>query len=185
MGTSSQDMWSFGSMKKFMEGYNWENETAKVTLLDYAVINRTQVYAALERVLKTPEQERSVHAITINFTFNSKEFSWKDVSEESGPYMTSCPERILNLLTPTDSEYANKWRAACREKIACRGFKMKEGLVLRRKGSDDVYVLKHKYGKQSWLCYKADNPSRDYSISKRWITEHNYMPEEMLFDKLL
>ncbi|MGH6766402.1 MAG: DUF6927 domain-containing protein, partial [Bradyrhizobium sp.] len=33
---------------------------------------------------------------------------------------SECPERILNLLTPTDSSYAIEWRARCRENAAAR-----------------------------------------------------------------
>ena len=45
-------------------------------------------------------------------------FGYKDMDECMGPGVSNCPERILDLLTPTDSEYANNWRNRCRENIA-------------------------------------------------------------------
>ena len=46
------------------------------------------------------------------------DFGYKDMDETCMPYYFDCPVSILNLLTPTDNEYANKWRNACREKRA-------------------------------------------------------------------
>lgn len=45
-------------------------------------------------------------------------FGYKDMDETCMPYYFDCPVSILNLLTPTDNEDANKWRNACREKRA-------------------------------------------------------------------
>jgi hypothetical protein len=42
-------------------------------------------------------------------------FGYKDMSEDMGPYEAKCPLRVLGRLTPTDSEWANDWRARCRE----------------------------------------------------------------------
>lgn len=39
---------------------------------------------------------------------------YKLMDESMGPYANDCPVEILDLLTPTKSEYANKWRARCR-----------------------------------------------------------------------
>jgi hypothetical protein len=45
-------------------------------------------------------------------------FGTKVMDEDMGPYFYDCPARILNLLTPTKSEYAQKWREECRRQIA-------------------------------------------------------------------
>jgi hypothetical protein len=36
------------------------------------------------------------------------------MDETCGPYEKKCPLSILNLLTPTDNEWANEWRKQCR-----------------------------------------------------------------------
>lgn len=40
-------------------------------------------------------------------------FGYKAMSETCGPCYYDCPKSILDLLTPTDSEWANKWRQKC------------------------------------------------------------------------
>ncbi|MFI6495975.1 DUF6927 domain-containing protein [Nonomuraea typhae] len=47
-------------------------------------------------------------------------FYYKDMSEESGPGEDTCPDRILDLLSPTDHEYASNWRERCRANSARR-----------------------------------------------------------------
>ena len=41
----------------------------------------------------------------------------KDLPEGMGPTATFCPERILDLLSPTDNEFALGWREECREEL--------------------------------------------------------------------
>ena len=43
-------------------------------------------------------------------------FSYKDMEESMGPCYYDCPISILNMLSPTDSEFANNWRETCRQK---------------------------------------------------------------------
>lgn len=42
---------------------------------------------------------------------------YKDMSEHEGPFYCACPERILRLLGPIDSEWALRWRADCRKRL--------------------------------------------------------------------
>ena len=52
-------------------------------------------------------------------------FGYKDMSEDMGPCEAECPVAILDLLTPTDREYALNWRRRCREFAATRAAKPK------------------------------------------------------------
>lgn len=70
-----------------------------------------------------PENERTTFAVIFLTSTNSRDyfnFSYKDMSENSGPYKCDCPKGILDLLSPTDNEYALEWRKKCRENIARR-----------------------------------------------------------------
>lgn len=60
-------------------------------------------------------------------------FTYKEMSDREGPVEASAPERILNLLSPTDSEYATEWRARCRETAERRAEarKVKPGTKVR------------------------------------------------------
>ena len=40
-------------------------------------------------------------------------FRYKGIHENAGPGECDCPKSILDLLTPTDSDYANEWRRKC------------------------------------------------------------------------
>ena len=48
------------------------------------------------------------------------DFGYKDMDETVGPCQCNCPKSILDLLTPTDSEWANQWRETCRANIASK-----------------------------------------------------------------
>ncbi len=48
-----------------------------------------------------------------------------------GPCEAECPARILDLLTPTDKEYALDWRKRCRANLERRGRKLSDGDRLR------------------------------------------------------
>lgn len=72
-------------------------------------------YAAIQ--IKRNGIVESVFATTALTRSNMKEyfnFLYKDIDETMGPYDCKCPKGILDLLTPTDNEYANDWRERCR-----------------------------------------------------------------------
>lgn len=44
---------------------------------------------------------------------DGNDFGYKDMDDTMGPYAYDCPKSILDLLSPTDNECANKWRQQC------------------------------------------------------------------------
>lgn len=85
-----------------------------LTIVDSAMVG--SVWYAAARI----ERTGAVTALVVltaraRGTYN---FGYKDMSESMGPCYHDCPARILDRLTPTDSDYANEWRAACRAKLA-------------------------------------------------------------------
>ena len=42
-------------------------------------------------------------------------FNFFEMCEEMGPVVSECPNRILDLLSPTNEESALAWRSRCRE----------------------------------------------------------------------
>jgi len=85
-------------------------------IVDMAVKNMTTAYIAY----RTDEGEVVALVYMLHFTRDYFNTTYKPLDENMGPCDTDCPERILDLLTPTDSEYAVEWRAACRRAIALR-----------------------------------------------------------------
>ena len=66
-----------------------------------------------------PENEREVFAVIFLTSTDIKQyfnFAYKPMDETVGPYQYDCPKGILDLLTPTDNEYAKEWRKKCYEK---------------------------------------------------------------------
>lgn len=59
-------------------------------------------------------------------------FGYKDMVETMGPAECGCPKRILDLLTPTDNQWANEWRDACRTNLGKRRRRprLRVGMVL-------------------------------------------------------
>lgn len=54
-------------------------------------------------------------------------FTYKYVDETMGPNEASCPAVVLDLLTPTDDEYAQAWRAQCRKNLESPPAKVSPG----------------------------------------------------------
>lgn len=52
---------------------------------------------------------------------------YKDMEESMGPCEAECPARILDLLTPTESEYALDWRRRCAENLKRRARTIEDG----------------------------------------------------------
>ena len=99
--------------------YNWEDENRKVEVLKSSMVGSTY-YAAVKSCNKANGYERVGAAVCLTST-NQKDyynFAYKDMDETCGPYKYDCPKGILDLLSPTDNEYALEWRKQCYDSIA-------------------------------------------------------------------
>ena len=77
-------------------------------------------YAAIQRTERATGQTEC-YALIVLTTNNYRDgFCYKQMDESCGPFEDKCPLAILNLLTPTDSECANEWRARVRTYHAAR-----------------------------------------------------------------
>lgn len=90
--------------KEFGSEPNWG------TILKDCIVGSTY-YAAI-KLTKTQE----VFGLVILTSVRDYEFSYKDMDETVGPYCFDCPNSILKLLSPTDSQYALEWRERCKKK---------------------------------------------------------------------
>lgn len=69
-------------------------------------------------------RDGSVFAIVALTSIEWGEFGIKEMDEDMGPCAYDCPARILDKLSPTDSEFANAWRERCRANAVKKaGFK--------------------------------------------------------------
>ena len=92
----------------------------------YAAVRPLKKYGGKDEngstiAIDIPEEEQCVTAVIFLTSTDTKDyynFSYKDMVETMGPYRYDCPKNILDLLTPTDNEYANEWRKLCRDNLA-------------------------------------------------------------------
>ena len=67
-------------------------------------------YAACE-TLRKPGHYWGIVCLT---SLKNGEFGYKDIEEDMGPCYYDCPASILDMLSPTDNNYALEWRKQCR-----------------------------------------------------------------------
>ena len=113
----------------FMEGLNRSNyevlKSAMVGSVYYAAVKALKRYSdknenGKRTIVDVPIDEQQVFAVVFLTSINSKDyfnFSYKDMDETVDPCYYDCPKGILDLLTPTDSKWANNWRIKCRERL--------------------------------------------------------------------
>lgn len=105
---------------------NWANAGDSNRVLKSAMVGSTY-YAAVEIIRGG---KRQVSAAIFLTTRNRGEWGYKDMDETMGPVASKCPKSILDLLTPTDSEWANQWRERCRKNLLKTKVKFKSGDVV-------------------------------------------------------
>jgi hypothetical protein len=91
----------------------WENSSAvKYEVIDSALVKRNTLYGAI-RIKESGEIFCAV--FLIRWSRDVYNFSYKDMTEHSGPCVCDCPQRIMKLLSPLNDEndnsgYARDWR---------------------------------------------------------------------------
>lgn len=105
-------------------GLRWTVPGLTYRVLDAALVNFTEYYAAVEK-MNHETGERVVWAAIFRIrmyrmTRHDGNFAWKDQDETCGCLELNCPARLLKLLTPTDNANANEWRAACWARLNAR-----------------------------------------------------------------
>ena len=118
-------------VKEFLASrVNCENEHARWQVHGIAIVRMRTAYMAVEIIRRNQETgaldtaTREVVALVflLDYRPNDRDFDtgYKDMDETMGPCESECPERILQLLTPTTHEYALAWRQRCWDNIAQR-----------------------------------------------------------------
>lgn len=107
------------------DAVSW-NEDHKVIgryeVLKSSMIGSTYYAAVKKTIFATEEKPENINVFAMVCLTNTDaedhfNFAYKDMDESCGPYKYDCPKGILDLLTPTESEFANEWRNRCRENL--------------------------------------------------------------------
>ena len=155
-----------------MVTYDGNKVIGKFEVLKSCMVGSTY-YAAVRRTRFETETEFEniyVFAAIVLTSVNNKDwfnFSYKDMDETVGPYQYDCPKSILDLLYPTDNEYAKKWRERCH--ITLEKKKNPDALGNLPVGSEIKYVnhkgeevilFKHpaayQFKRPFWMCMNRD-----------------------------
>ncbi|NSW83918.1 MAG: hypothetical protein HPY90_11735 [Syntrophothermus sp.] len=105
------------SAKEFLKDkFTWTDSKtgAYNRVLDCSIVRLREAYLAVE--YGDADGAKGVFGLVCLLDYRPNDyynFGYKDMAEEMGPYFYNCPERILELLTPTDDEWALKWRETC------------------------------------------------------------------------
>lgn len=83
----------------------------------YSVVKSAMVGSVYYGAIRHGDDVFGLVVLTSTNARDYDNFSYKMMDETDGPYYNRCPKSILDLLTPTDSEFANQWRARCRENL--------------------------------------------------------------------
>lgn len=137
-------------------------------------------YLVLEHKNPEGKQRNGKWACVVLTSWNNKDrfnFRYKDIDESMGPCESNCPIRLLDQLSPTDSEYANEWRKRCREGIKRKSagrkklkpgtiIKLKEPLKFTDKSEHQVFtVVEYARRKGKGTAYRALDNGRLYRIT--------------------
>ena len=134
---------------------------------------RNVFYAAVQNNDDAPHMPGKVWALVvlIQRTRGDYNFGYKDMDENMGPNADDCPIEILDLLSPTDHDYALSWRASCRAKREALASKPKVGAgtrvrfatPLRFTNGDELSVFERVDSRSS--TFRSVETGRQYMIS--------------------
>lgn len=104
--------------REFMEQELPETLTRYGRILDCATVGNV-FYAAVQGHYKHPDETWAL-IVLIQRSRDYFNITYKELTDTMGPAEDRCPARILDLLSPTENEYALHWRNRCRENAAKR-----------------------------------------------------------------
>lgn len=103
------------SIQSFISSYEYDIKNSS-KLLDCYVVDEIHNMKTAYCAFQLDHQVIGmVILIDENYQNDSEfNFGFKAIYEECGPTYYECPNHILDLLSETDNETANKWRERCR-----------------------------------------------------------------------
>lgn len=136
MGWTYMPMPREGTTEWLKKELSWASDSGAVNRpLATAIVERKEAYAAVETM--HADGRREVWAIIFLLDYKPRDrdgftFGYKDMTESMGPVVCRCPEKILDMLTETESEYANSWRQRCRDRLLLRqNNKLQDGDIIQ------------------------------------------------------
>lgn len=147
----------------------------RLRVLKSSMVGKTYYAAVEESRGGKVEQVFAAMAITSTNMKDYYNFSYKDIDETMGGAGYDCPVGILNLLTPTQNEYALNWRVECLKQQKKKKEKedLRKSLIQGKK-----YLIKLWNGKTfeaEWSTYM--NRKRFVNYNERRYCDFKYVED--------
>ena len=189
--------------------YTWSNNVRTSKVLKSQIVrgefHKSVYYAAVEcreqpyhaAMRNDGTDGREVYCVVVlieDATEREFDFMYKDMDEFAGPIEQHCPSNILDLLTETNSEWANDWRSRCRENAEDEVFRAKlsklplgsrieltldDELQFTFGNPGDTFTLvREQIGRTKlWKLY---NSGASVYVQRKWLTRRNtrILPEQ-------
>lgn len=112
-------------------------------------------------------------------------FGYKEMDEGMGPNEAQMPAKLLDLLTPTDSQWANDWRARCRSNAhkAALAATLQRGDVIKiisrplefRNLAQGVREIRVEDARRGYFtCLEYDCPRFKFSLGTGWAAKYGW-----------
>lgn len=144
----------------------WDYTDSDYEVLDSALVKRNTLYGAVK---KKSTGEVFCAVFLIRWSRDYYNFSYKDMTEHSGPCVCECPQRIMKLLTPLNDNddtngYAKDWRKRVEAYWAGRKVINSGGIIKTTEPvkftSGDEYQYFRKSGRTTWAGIMIENEFR-------------------------
>lgn len=158
----------------------WDNEDTAGKVLK-STMKGSVYYGAYEWTNKKTNEVKNIGIVILTSSdrVHGWNFGYKDMTESMGPNYYECPKSIIDLLSPTDNEYALEWRKKCIENAEkkkkgswLKNVKVGESIVYTTYDGKEIVLIKHEpaYQFKTWFWF---NPATHQYIKKKMVTENN------------
>ena len=111
-----------------------EHPAFGVRVLASSCVRNRVWYGAIQRYDDKGEDPAFAGVCLVRWNPRAKDgmiFGYKDMDETSGPCEAGCPQRILDLLGPTQHPYALDWRRRCHRQSMLERRELPDGALIR------------------------------------------------------
>lgn len=154
-------------------------KSAIVGAIYYAAVTRTGKHENGGIVALSPDEQHTFGAV-IRTSVRSNDyynFGYKEMDESMGPYQYDCPKSIIELLSPTNNQYALEWRNNCLQRTTDKATELRNLPIDTVIETPDGYrYIKRPAGHQFKKPYWFDT-NRNVYIPKKYIKEYKIITE--------
>lgn len=120
----------------------WDDEKSSCKVLDISGKNNIFYFAVEDYDKETGE--KSINGGVVLTCMKDKVLMKNIIDEIQGPFYYDCPSRIIDILSPTNNEYAKEWRTKCLEYQQDKSY-VNEMKKMSEKDPEALFFVKNTY----------------------------------------